>query len=210
MTLNELSKKTLASYTKKAAVDVHNNASQQGKEVARTHYEVGKKYFNKSIKRIQGISKASDKMAREETENLINAVLEKRPVAFMDQFNAMFKDQISDVVADEKTRLANDLFGVTAEETTTEEDDDDVEITQEDFEEVVATVIENFLEANPETELTDEEILEAAIDSVSGQLNEGKSMDSDEGVRKIKVAFARRRDKQRGAFQKKTLTKNKE
>lgn len=65
--LGELSKKTLASYVDKAAVDVHNKAYRAGKKEGQgAGYDLDN--LVKGTTRMVGISKAAKKMAKEEAE----------------------------------------------------------------------------------------------------------------------------------------------
>ena len=67
--LGELSKKTLASYVDKAAIDVHNQAYNAGKKEGQGRgYDT--KRLLKGISRQVGISKAAKKLAQEEVEEL--------------------------------------------------------------------------------------------------------------------------------------------
>jgi len=69
--LNEISKKTLGSYVKKASQDMRNQSIVHGAEVARgKSFDVKGKYKPEKIadKRQQGIKKATDKLSKEEVE----------------------------------------------------------------------------------------------------------------------------------------------
>jgi two-component sensor histidine kinase len=71
--LDELSKSTLGSYVKKASKDSRNKALDVGSEMTSTSdasVQSAIKKFNKSAKRVKGISTAVDKLTKEETENM--------------------------------------------------------------------------------------------------------------------------------------------
>ena len=90
--LDELSKKTLGSYVKKSAdsaVDNARNADDSGNRAhdynnrnfysasdRKIHATDAKNYFNKSQKRLSGISKATSKLTKEEIEDLENDILD--------------------------------------------------------------------------------------------------------------------------------------
>jgi hypothetical protein len=66
-TLNELSKKTLGRYIKGAVADVEYHAKEYG---TLNDFTRGRKHFKTATKRTRGIHKATDKLTKEETENL--------------------------------------------------------------------------------------------------------------------------------------------
>jgi two-component sensor histidine kinase len=69
--LDELSKSTLGSYVKKASKDSRNKALDVGSEMtSASSAQSAIKKFNKSAKRVKGISTAVDKLTKEETENM--------------------------------------------------------------------------------------------------------------------------------------------
>lgn len=75
--IDELSKKTLGSYIKKASKNLDDYSHYSGRQFGRaeagnaeTNIELGKKYGKVSAKRVKGIAKATDKLTKEETENL--------------------------------------------------------------------------------------------------------------------------------------------
>ena len=87
--LDELSKKTLGSYIKKSAdsaVDNARDSDDSGNrsldrryydaDQRKTHATDSKNYFNKSQKRLSGISKATSKLTKEEIEDLENDILD--------------------------------------------------------------------------------------------------------------------------------------
>jgi len=87
--LDELSKKTLGSYIKKSADSAVDNARDAddsgnrsidrityGVAQRRAHATDAKNYFNKSQKRLSGISKATSKLTKEEIEDLENDILD--------------------------------------------------------------------------------------------------------------------------------------
>jgi hypothetical protein len=67
--IDELSKKTLGSYVKKAAGDLDFNARRDGKILAGQGKSTDK-YFNKAYSRKRGIGLAADKLAKEEAEQI--------------------------------------------------------------------------------------------------------------------------------------------
>lgn len=66
-TVNELSKKTLGSYVKKASAAAASDAAKYGQQGSS---EKGLKHFNKAYDRLQNIKKATDKLTKEEVEEL--------------------------------------------------------------------------------------------------------------------------------------------
>jgi hypothetical protein len=63
--IDELSKKTLSSYTNKAALDVHNNAFRAGGKMSSGDIKGMKDNMVKSLKRQIGIGKAAKKLAKD-------------------------------------------------------------------------------------------------------------------------------------------------
>lgn len=75
LALDELSKKTLGSYIKKATVATADHAHKSRDTVSRD--EDGRaKEFGKAVKRIKGVSKAVDKLTKEEFEETLDEMLE--------------------------------------------------------------------------------------------------------------------------------------
>ena len=70
--ITELSKKTLGSYIKKSATDATIKSSQGSRAYARGEKETGNKLWDKSNKRHAGLTKATNKLTKEEvvTEEL--------------------------------------------------------------------------------------------------------------------------------------------
>jgi len=76
--LYELDKKTLGSYVKKATKDVHSRATDLAKAgnillMKPEMMDKAQKFYNKTQKRISSIDKATDKLTKEETEELDEA-----------------------------------------------------------------------------------------------------------------------------------------
>ena len=112
--IDELSKKTLGSYVKKATTDVHNKAYKAGKkEGGEKKYDVPN--ITGSIMRQVNIAKATDKLTKEEVEvneNLENILVHawnKDAVNLRDALDSEMQSRISDhvdsMVADVSARL---------------------------------------------------------------------------------------------------------
>lgn len=112
--IDELSKKTLGSYVKKATTDVHNKAYNAGKkEGGEKKYDVPN--ITGSIMRQVNIAKATDKLTKEEVEvneNLENILVHawnKDAVNLRDALDSEMQSRISDhvdsMVADVSARL---------------------------------------------------------------------------------------------------------
>lgn len=75
--LDELKKSTLASYVKKAADDVGYHAHQMGYHNAKKDTKTAYNHNKKELSRMKGISKATDKLAKESWDAMLSAVKKK-------------------------------------------------------------------------------------------------------------------------------------
>ena len=120
--LDELSKKTLGSYIKKASDKVFSVSMGAGHALGGRDYSGDKegqrkeriynKGFDKSYKRTNSIKRAADKLTKEsvDTEALIASIVNSKPSEFMSGFESVMFDKITDLINGKKDELASTLF----------------------------------------------------------------------------------------------------
>ena len=137
--LDELSKKTLGSYIKKSADSAVDNARDSddsgNRSVDRRYYDAdqrkihatdSKNYFNKSQKRLSGISKATSKLTKEEIEDLENDILDIVDEAVNSALNEKLSGSQHKIDANKNGKVdAHDFKLLRGKKTDTDESDDD-------------------------------------------------------------------------------------
>ena len=137
--LDELSKKTLGSYIKKSADSAVDNARDSddsgNRSLDRRYYDAdqrkihatdSKNYFNKSQKRLSGISKATSKLTKEEIEDLENDILDIVDEAVNSALNEKLSGNQHKIDANKNGKVdAHDFKLLRGKKTDTDESDDD-------------------------------------------------------------------------------------
>ena len=137
--LDELSKKTLGSYIKKSADSAVDNARDSddsgNRSVDRRYYDAdqrkihatdSKNYFNKSQKRLSGISKATSKLTKEEIEDLENDILDIVDEAVNSALNEKLSGNQHKIDANKNGKVdAHDFKLLRGKKTDTDESADD-------------------------------------------------------------------------------------
>lgn len=156
--LDELSKKTLGRYIKKASIDNADRAGFQGMDTQTVAGRKGHRdaahwaaYANDNLvrkytNRTAGIRKAVDKLTEseinykeamsnlkdkksvfvtEEAENLIQSVIDQKPLDAKTSFDAMIKDKLADMLDVYKAHYTTAKFGGEDDEASQEESKDD-------------------------------------------------------------------------------------
>ena len=137
--LDELSKKTLGSYIKKSAdsaVDNARDSDDSGNrsldrryydaDQRKTHATDSKNYFNKSQKRLSGISKATSKLTKEEIEDLENDILDIVDEAVNSALNEKLSGNQHKIDANKNGKVdAHDFKLLRGKKTDTDESADD-------------------------------------------------------------------------------------
>lgn len=125
--LDEISKKTLGSYIKKASLDAMSQGVHAGAMAQRGEKGDSEKFnnsFNKGSKRLRGIDKASDRLAKEETidereltdtemkerERIVKGLKKK-----VGDFEAKYGDRAKSVMYATATKLAKESFEILSE-----------------------------------------------------------------------------------------------
>lgn len=137
--LDELSKKTLGSYIKKSADSAVDNARDSddsgNRSLDRRYYDAdqrkmhatdSKNYFNKSQKRLSGISKATSKLTKEEIEDLENDILDIVDEAVNSALNEKLSGSQHKIDANKNGKVdAHDFKLLRGKKTDTDESADD-------------------------------------------------------------------------------------
>jgi len=137
--LDELSKKTLGSYIKKSADSAVDNARDSDdsgtRSLDRRYYDAdqrkihatdSKNYFNKSQKRLSGISKATSKLTKEEIEDLENDILDIVDEAVNSALNEKLSGNQHKIDANKNGKVdAHDFKLLRGKKTDTDESADD-------------------------------------------------------------------------------------
>ena len=137
--LDELSKKTLGSYIKKSADSAVDNARDSddsgNRSYDRRYYDAdqrkihatdSKNYFNKSQKRLSGISKATSKLTKEEIEDLENDILDIVDEAVNSALNEKLSGSQHKIDANKNGKVdAHDFKLLRGKKTDTDESADD-------------------------------------------------------------------------------------
>lgn len=108
--LDELSKKTLGSYVRRAADSAAQNTYVAGGGSGADAHQKDKS-FSKAVKRLRGIDKASRKLTKEDVDAMISAAHAKEPVAFAGAFDTAIRAVIDAKVDDMRADAAASLFG---------------------------------------------------------------------------------------------------
>ena len=122
MEINELSKKTMGRYLKKASDDVGEYSDGYGSAAS-----------ERVEKRLKGIKRVGKKLAKEEEEmtnpyqNMIVAAVEQKPDDFSQEFNAAIQEKLQGHVASFKEYLTATLLGDEPVEQNEEEEVDEGE-----------------------------------------------------------------------------------
>lgn len=196
--LDELSKKTLGNYIKRASDDKMTSGFSAGKIQGRDGL---KKYLtsNKAdkakkdtVKRSKGINMAVKKMS-EDVSDLLGFALDKEPVNFSEKFNEILVNKIEDRVEARKIQVASSLYGESVEEDFDLDDididmdldsiDEDLDITDDQLQEIVDNITEEEFESLDEDL---QEVLEDLLDEAN-KINKEKSRAFRAGLKRQRV-----------------------